>query len=227
MRRGTCRMTKLQGRHSCSLWDSFMASCLLVYKSARPKKNPPKRRAASKPDSVPRRRSGRSGHSSKQSTRSLMRTVRHTAGGAPRSTSYSILLRGGLALRRRSRAHPGGPLPRLFTIAAPLRAAAVSFSVALSVARLVAAPSALDERILCPAESGLSSAFWPRPVTRAPLQEKSSEARVNRGKACARTSCRPRRPAAARLRRCACSRPRAGSRSAAAPDGIRRRRRIA
>ena len=57
----------------------------------------------------------------------------------------------------------------------PNQAMGLSFSVPLSIACVCHTPSALKGRILCPAESGLSSASRQRPVARASLQEKLSK----------------------------------------------------
>lgn len=63
-------------------------------------------------------------------------------------------------MRRFSRT--GGLLHRLFTLALT----GGLFSVALSITRDLPTPPVLDERVLCPAESGLSSSLRTRPVTR-------------------------------------------------------------
>ena len=65
-------------------------------------------------------------------------------------------------MRMHSRANPGELLPRLFTITGDLAIGGCIFSAALSVMRLFATFSFLDERILYPVESGLSSALASR-----------------------------------------------------------------
>lgn len=155
------------------------------------------------------------------------------AGRAARSTSYLILLRGGFAVRASFQ-------PRRWSLTPPfhhfgagsfapvgicLRSLARQtfrclFSVALSIARDCLAPSALDKRTLCPAESGLSSASRQRPVTRASLQEKFSKIS---GTGCARTSCTRRCSGAFRPRPASRSRRPSARRSAAGRDDTRRK----
>ena len=159
------------------------------------------------------------------------------AGRAARSTPYLILLRGGFAVRASFQ-------PRRWSLTPPfhhfgtgsfapfgirLRSLARQtfrclFSVALSIAHDCRAPSALDERTLRPAESGLSSASRQRSVARAPLQEKLSKIS---GRGFARTSCTPRSSGACPLRRDARWRRPSATRSEAARDGSRRTRRRA
>lgn len=90
-----------------------------------------------------------------------MHRVGDTARGAPCSTPYLTLLRGGLALRRRSRAHPGGLLPRPFTITVSSRKRLSRFSVALSVAWLSPCPPPLTS-----GSSTLWSPDFPQPFGR-------------------------------------------------------------
>ncbi len=160
---------------------------------------------------------GNSGHSSKQSTRGLMTPFEKPAERAARSTPYLILLRGGFTLHASFQ-------PRRWSLTPPFHyhrpeGLRYLFSVALSIAHGCHAPSALDKRILCPAESGLSSASRQRPVTRTSLQEKISKIS---GKECARTSCTRRCSGTGRPRQAFRWRRPSGKRSAAGRGGSHR-----
>ena len=142
-----------------------------------------------KPDSVPL--AGPIIHLSNQpgTYRHLAVPIRRAAGPVP----YLILLRGGFTLRGDSHRSAGGLLPHHFTITRRRkpRKNGLSFSVALSIAGNHFRHPALDERVLCPLESGLSSANRQRPVTRTSLQEKFSKifsaAKIKRDRGCVRT----------------------------------------
>ena len=121
-------------------------------------------RAASKPDSVHLARTSGSDHSSEQSTRDFIASSRTRTGRAARSIPYLILLRGGLAMRARSRVAPVVSCTAFSPL--PPRGGGL-FSVALSICGDCRRTPGLDDRVLCPAESGLSSPSRARPVTRA------------------------------------------------------------
>ena len=121
-------------------------------------------RAASKPDSVHLARTSGSDHSSEQSTRDFIASSRTRTGRAARSIPYLILLRGGLAMRARSRVAPVVSCTAFSPL--PPRGGGL-FSVALSMCGDCRRTPGLDDRVLCPAESGLSSPLRARPVTRA------------------------------------------------------------
>ena len=146
------------------------------------------------------------------------------AGRAARSTPYLILLRGGFAVRASFQPRRWSLTPPFHHFVLARSLARCLFSVALSIAHDCRAPSALDERTLRPAESGLSSASRQRSVARAPLQEKLSKIS---GRGFARTSCTPRSSGACPLRRDARWRRPSATRSEAARDGSRRTRRRA
>ncbi len=126
---------------------------------------PLKRRAANKPDSVHPLSGTPIIHLSNQP--GILGALRLHRTGSP-SIPYLILLRGGFALHASFQMRRWSLTPPFHHN--PLRGCL--FSVALSITQDFPAPSALDKRILRPVESGLSSTFRPRPVTRASLQEK-------------------------------------------------------
>lgn len=136
-----------------------------------------------------------SGHSSEQSTRDFTASSRTRTGRAARSVPYLILLRGGLALRAAFQ-------PRRWALAPPFhhhrpavaRRPAVSFSVALSMSGVCRRPPGLDNRVLCPAESGLSSSSRTRPVARTAPPKNVKD----RGTGDGRSSCTRRVPSCAR-----------------------------
>ena len=98
-----------------------------------------------------------------------------------------------LAPRRVCPAHVVSDMPVVsYTAISPLPFKGGLFSVALSIARDRPTPPVLDGRVLCPAESGLSSSLRMRPVTRAePPKIKDHD------RACGRSSCRPPAPSCA------------------------------
>ena len=190
------------------VYTSFSKKSALQPPPLRLRKGKPAIRAASKPDSVHPARTPGSDHSSEQSTRDFIASSRTRAGRAARSIPYLILLQGGLAMRVRSRVAPVVS----YTAFSPLppRGGGL-FSVALSICGDCRRTPGLHGRVLCPAESGLSSPSRARPVTRADRRKVK-----DRGTGCARTSCRPQGPY--------CAVP-AAPRTAAASCGSRRTRR--